>query len=933
MNNSQKSKEFPEILKYSRTMITSGVILFFITQAFIFLSEYYPRPISRIIDKLDDFFVIISLSIFTILAVLLIAVGIAFLQNHGAQPGRRTSRLAKVSLVMVIGGILCILEILFSEKINLSQDIPILFIGPIFICISGGLFLGILSLVYIFRSKGKLKGQWISVFAIFPALILIAVSIFLTLKKPENAGNPRYLMESLPFTINSPSLVKLTGEDGYIFAGSIGHSGRYDEDIWIIKINGKGEKVWDTTYGGPGNERATCVRETSDGNFIVAGWRSPFAFGADDVWVLKLDKNGNQIWEKTFGDAVREEASSIQQTQDGGYIVAGFKESTDYSYDFWFIKLDKNGNKIWDKVYGTPKDDIAYSIQQTQNGGYIVAGAVTPINRGASNAWIIKLDEKGNKVWDNIYESYSAKFIQQNKNGSYLLVGNDSSHRLKFQNIDKDGNKLWAKTYNSAVDSWSLNSYNFSLINDSDGGFVLAEYMKLKKTEDRYSYPDLYLKVIKLDKNGNELWGNSFERGDSKGTINVSMDHNGNYVVVEYKRGDRGISFLVMILDRKGNKIQEKIYGNNQIIIVKSIKPTSDNGCVLAGYIYPVFGKKLNSVWVSKFDSNGKKIWEKTYSGKDNRGTNDTQETEDGGYILGGCIWSYKKRVPETYQYSWIIKLNGKGDITWDRTFNGSPQSIIQTNKGDYIIAGIINDINKIGSNADMFVSKLDKDGNKIWNKEYGGNFEDYFKSMAETRDGGLVIVGSTRSFGVFPYRDLWIFKVSENGELVWNKTYGYGGINHIQQTQDGCYIGAGVISSRWRKKLGANFWIVKFDEHGKKIWEKVYGTEDEEEAYFIQETSNGGYIVFGKRRQYDTNNKLLSILRLDGKGKKIWEKVYKIKAYSRSSVIQTKENNYIVAGYFYSHATHSNELWILKLDQNGDCTGPNCPQFIQSEN
>ena len=191
--------------------------------------------------------------------------------------------------------------------------------------------------------------------------------------------------------------IQQTSDGGYIVAGQSSSLGNQLGDIWILKLKSNGDIDWQKTYGGTGSSIANCVRQTSDGGFIVAGEIS--SGGSADVWVLKLDANGNPQagWPKTYGGTSRDAANSIQQTSDGGYIVVG--ETVSYGVgnaDFWILKLDTDGTVQWQKTYGGVDYDIAYSIQQTSDGGFIVAGETSSSGAGYADFWILKIDENGN---------------------------------------------------------------------------------------------------------------------------------------------------------------------------------------------------------------------------------------------------------------------------------------------------------------------------------------------------------------------------------------------------------------------------------------------------------------------------------------------------------------------------------------------------------
>jgi uncharacterized delta-60 repeat protein len=227
------------------------------------------------------------------------------------------------------------------------------------------------------------------------------------------------------WTLSIP--IRQTSDGGYIVAGGTESFGAGGIDVWVLKLDASGDVVWQKTYGGAGNDWAHFIQQTSDGGYIVAGGTYSFGAGYDDFWVLKLDAGGDVVWQKTYGGGFYDDASSVQQTSDGGYIVAG--ETWSFSatgYDVWVLKLDASGDVVWQKTYGGGRDDGAWSIQQTSDGGYIVAGSTSSFGAGYSDFWVLKLDASGNVQWQKTYGGGGGDWlhaIQQTSDGGYIVAG------------------------------------------------------------------------------------------------------------------------------------------------------------------------------------------------------------------------------------------------------------------------------------------------------------------------------------------------------------------------------------------------------------------------------------------------------------------------------------------------------------------------------
>jgi hypothetical protein len=275
--------------------------------------------------------------------------------------------------------------------------------------------------------------------------------------------------------------IEETADSGYIVAGDTKSFGAGSSDVWLIRTDVNGDTLWTKTYGGVNSDNARSVRITLDGGYIVCGASSSFHPSSDnDVYLIKTDSHGDTLWTRTYGDFGEDAGLEVQQTRDHGYIIVGETENVVFGdIDVYVLKTDSLGGVLWTKVYGKLYDDNAYSVYQIDDEGYIIAGYTQGAGIG-EDIWLLRLDANGDTVWVKQYGDTGDEeggSVFQTSDGGYIICGYSNSYGTNHDAVylirtDSLGAVLWTKV----IGSDDTENRGFSLQIIDKGEYILTGY-------------------------------------------------------------------------------------------------------------------------------------------------------------------------------------------------------------------------------------------------------------------------------------------------------------------------------------------------------------------------------------------------------------------------------------------------------------------------
>lgn len=336
--------------------------------------------------------------------------------------------------------------------------------------------------------------------------------------------------------------IQQTADDGFII---VGHTWISNWDIYLVKTDTLGGIMWTGSFGGPYTEFGYSVRQIASGDYIVVGRTQSYGTGLEDVYLLKIDADGDTVWTRTYGGIGYESGNSLVETPDNGYLIAG---STD-SYgaggsDLYLIKTSIRGDTLWTRTYGGGLDDEAQCIISAAAGGYMIVGTTESFGSGGKDIWILKINGSGDTLWSRTFGGDGHEFgysVAAAYNG-YFLTGSTNSFGAGVEDvytvrIDENGDSLWAYTYGGAnVD------IGRGIQLTSDGGCFISGYTNSEGAGDY----DVYL--IKTDSNGIAEWDTTYGGTDDDKSYAIQATDDGGYVIVGYtaSRGAGGRDFWLL---------------------------------------------------------------------------------------------------------------------------------------------------------------------------------------------------------------------------------------------------------------------------------------------------------------------------------------------------------------------------------------------------
>ena len=377
--------------------------------------------------------------------------------------------------------------------------------------------------------------------------------------------------------------VALNGKGGYVLAGSERYAADSSERIVVMNISLYGNTIWKTVIDGPHHEVAEHIEKTADGGYIVTGTRWDLGYGRSDMYLLKLNKDGEIEWDNYYGGNHRDEGFCVKQTSDNGFVMTGFTKSdigTDVG-QLYVVKVDLSGVIQWERKLGDFGKDYAFDVQELAMGNYLITGeksgfhgySTFEFKHPDSDVFIVSLDADGTLIWQNYYGGVGNELAYESvemPDGGIAVIGSTQSFGagsfdMYLLQLDDQGNELSSATFGGT-------GFDYGRSIDRFGDYLfLAGSVNLDTNSNKTD-----VRIIKTDLNGSEIWSYYFGGEESEYAYKVRALKDGGCVVVGSTRsfGNGGEDMFLLRLSSEGEVILLKTPLNEKFYVYPN--PTAD---------------------------------------------------------------------------------------------------------------------------------------------------------------------------------------------------------------------------------------------------------------------------------------------------------------------------------------------------------------------
>jgi hypothetical protein len=343
-----------------------------------------------------------------------------------------------------------------------------------------------------------------------------------------------------------------TDDGGYAIVGYTSSGDALQEDVYLVRLNPRGEVLWSRTYGGEGNDNGWDLLETKDGGFVIVGFTNSSGAGKMDIYLFQVDAMGELMWERTYGGPQDEYGWSMAPTPDGGYVLGGQTDSFgEGEEDGYLVKVNAQGEEIWSQTYGGPQEDRLFSVDQTADHGFVLTGTTRSFSAGERDLYLVKTSSTGELTWMQMFGEERddvGHAVRQTADRGFIVTGYTKSfgaanYDTWLIKTDESGNTEWEKFFGGTGDDRTIYGEQ-----TTDGGYILTGYTRSFEALNW----DVFL--VRADATGEIIWYQTFGgvREDTGYTVRQTSDKGFILTGETYSIGEGGGDMYIIKVNHEG---------------------------------------------------------------------------------------------------------------------------------------------------------------------------------------------------------------------------------------------------------------------------------------------------------------------------------------------------------------------------------------------
>jgi hypothetical protein len=673
----------------------------------------------------------------------------------------------------------------------------------------------------------------------------------------------------------------LAPDAGIVMTGQLTYSKSNSSDAWLIRADPTGQPIWQKTFGGSQYDSGQAVVATADGGVVMLGTTESFGAGQSDVWLLRTDVDGNELWSKTFGGTGSDSGQALVLTPDGGMVILAWSFSA--GSGTWLIRTDRAGNELWRRNF----NGFGRAIGLMPDGGLAIVGSTSSWDIEKNDLWLLRTDAMGYELWSKTMggaKSDRANGVTITPDGGLIIIGvttkpnNDPD--LWLIRTDADGDELWSRTYDGSTNDsgnagtitpdgglaligstisygniWFLKTDPFGRIQDNDGDGIditsdncPTTYNPEQSDQDGDGWGD-HCDTCPGQANQDQVDSDGDMIGDGCDPCpnDPFNDRDGDGLCADQDNCPEQPNPAQGDSDGDGIGDACQIPGivlsrgdTDQLSWGKKIVPAADGGYFLlgtTGYGFwgypgimtdPARPYENQQILLLRIAANGSVLWQKIFDGPGDNPGIDLAATADGGVLIVSEQWSNSRNM------IWLIRLDAMGNTIWGKTLGSTTNStygkaIIELPDAGFVILAT----NKL--------FRIDAAGNSLWDKSLTSSAE----GLALAADGGLLVTGMK----IVSYEDyVWLLRTNAKGETLWEKSLG--GVmvgacgKGVAVAPDGGIFLAAATDCYQNGHSDA--WLIHLDAEGNTLWDRTFGAAENDEGTMVVINPDGGASMVG---------------------------------------------------------------------------------------